>query len=228
MLIFIIDVIRIALICFLIYNIFALIARNSVNKKYDEKFNIKTTGTRSWGRKSLYNRTESTPYMALHHFSKSYEFSKEDHLVDFGCGKGRVAIFISSMFKIPVTAIELNDLTYEELENNVNSSNFENDVILVKEYAEKYSIKKDENKFFFFNPFDISIFKKIVENIIKDSIKNQKEVEIILYYPLGSYKKFLKKDTPFKFHEKINVSGSIGFKEKFLIYKFNPNVDSIK
>lgn len=222
----IVDIVVILLFLWIIY---LMIKRVFVNKKNDEKLGIKTTGTRSWGRGSLYNRTESTPYLALKSLSEKYTMNSGDNLVDFGSGKGRVAIYLHDKYGIPVTGIELNDLTYNEAIENVNSyvdkkGSSKYEVRIEKEYAEKYKIKPNENKFFFFNPFDVSIFEKVVKNIIDNAIENNKEVEIILYYPLSSYQDYLTQKTPFKLHEEISASGSIGFREKFLVYKFNPSL----
>lgn len=218
-----------ALISFLVYSIMALFLRGVWSKKYDNKLNVVTTGLRSWGKGSLYNRTESTPYLALIGFSKKYSMSPKDGLVDFGCGKGRVAIFLHDKYKVPTTGIELNDLTFDEATENVesylkanNANSVNSGIKIEKEYAEEYVIKKHENKFFFFNPFDVSIFKKVVSNIIEDAIYSNKEVELIVYYPIKSYREFLENNTQFKLSNKIVAQGAIGFTEKFLIYTFNP------
>lgn len=216
-------VVFLSIISFFVYLVTALIVRAIVNKIYDRKLGINTTGTRSWKKNVLYNRTESTPYLALKQFAKRYEFSKGDHLVDFGCGRGRVAIFLNRFCGVPVTGIELHELTYLELKKNVANIST-NTITLKKEKAEEYKIKDEDNKFFFFNPFHKIIFGIVVENILKNAKRNNKEVEIILYYPLNSFKKIVEKD--FQLTQVIKPKGSIIFREKFLIYKFNPNVKS--
>lgn len=222
----ILNIVSIIVLISFSYCIYLLKKRNTINKRYDRVFGINTRGLRSWERGSLYNRTESTPYLALSSLAQEYEMSPQDKLVDFGCGKGRVAIFLHNKFNISVTGVELNPATYDEAIENINSyMNMygENDKLtLSSDYAEEYEIKDDENKFFFFNPFDVSIFKKVVNNIVKNADEHNKEVEIILYYPLNTYKKFLKNETPFQLKQKIKASGAIGYREKFLIYKYKP------
>lgn len=207
-------------ILWLIYLAIVPISRLIFNKNADKKLNIKTTGVRGWEGHKLYHRTESTPYLALKSIVKKCEFSKEDHLVDFGCGKGRVAIFFNKTLSIPVTGIELNDLTFEELKMNVENSGSDS-ISLKKEKAEEYKIAKSENKFFFFNPFNSKIFEKVLKNIVKDAVENKKYVEIILYYPTKSYRKVLEKDGHFKLDSKFTPPASIGPTEKVFIYKFN-------
>lgn len=215
--------------CVSIYTISLPFVRLVADRKYDSKLAIHTTGIRDWDKDKIYNRTESTPYLALNSFANKYKMSPEDSLVDFGCGKGRVAIFMHNKLNINVTGIELNELTYDEAIDNIKIysnkyPDLNKDLYIGKEYAQKYQIKENENKFFFFNPFDVSIFTEVVSNIIHNSNKYNKEVEIILYYPLSSYKHFLNSKTPFILTNKISAKCSIGFKEKFLIYKYTPEI----
>lgn len=222
-----VDVASIIIILLFAYVVCLMVNRMLVNKRYDRKFEINTGGTRSWGRGSLYNRTESTPYLALSSFSSKYRMSNNDNLVDFGSGRSRVAIYMHNRFRMTVTGVELNDLTYKEAIVNVNSylskyRYIKKELNIEKEYAEKYEIKEEDNKFFFFNPFDVSIFEKVVSNIIDSSAEYNKEVELILYYPLGEYKEFLLEETPFILDQEIKPSGAIGFTEKFLIYRLTP------
>lgn len=223
-----ISIISTIIILLFLYSVYLLVRRRNANIRYDKMFGIDTRGLRNWSKGKLYNRTESTPYLALRSFTKKYKMNPKDGLVDFGCGKGRVAIYLHDKYKISVTGIELNNLAYSEAVKNVESYLDKHEMIndgtlqIKQEYAEDYKIKENENKFFFFNPFHVSIFKKVVNNIIKDAEENNKEVEIILYYPLNSYMKFLRKETPFQLVQRIRASGSIGYREKFLIYKFIP------
>src|SRR5690554_1033329 len=89
-------------------------------KRFDRKLGIKTTGLREWDGHHHYNRYEATPYKALEMLSKSYSLKEHNRLVDFGCGKGRVAFYMNKHFQIPVIGIEANEKTYNEaLENKL-------------------------------------------------------------------------------------------------------------
>ena len=204
---------------------YLIINRIFTNKKYDKKFNINTTGTRNWDKSNLYHRTESTPYLALDNLVEEYRVNQDDHLVDFGAGRGRVSIYLFEKWNIPVKGIEINDFTYVEFAENI--SNYlskhrnNNDLNITKEYAENYKITDKENKFFFFNPFNVSIFEKVINNILANAIKNNKEVEIILYYPTIEYKSFLE-ETPFILIQEIKTKNAIFPNERFAIYKYTP------
>ena len=194
-------------------------------REYDKMLCIKTTGLREWKDGTIYyNRYEPTPYKALDHLFKTYKINKNDKIVDFGSGRGRVTFYIHNRFEVPVTGIEVNDLTYEEaIENKMRYRQRAKHIAAPIEFkyalAEHYKVKPQDNTFYFFNPFSIEIFKKVVHNILKSVKKEKRPVDIILYYPIPEYKKFLRKKTPFQLINKIKIPKAIDNREKFLIYR---------
>lgn len=195
-------------------------------KKYDKLLYIKTVGIREWLNRAIhYNRYEATPYAALDRLFEFYKFKKTDKVVDFGCGRGRVAFYIHNKFHIPVTGIEINDKTYgEALDNKLRyrqkAKHIKAPIKLKYGLAEQYEVKSTDNKFYFFNPFSVKIFRKVVNNILHSVEKEERPVDIILYYPMPEYKEFLKEETPFQLLNKIVVPEATDKKEKFLIYRF--------
>ena len=90
-------------------------------------------------------------------------------------------------------------------------------------YAENYVISEEDNKFYFFNPFQAEIFEEVVENIVQSTKEDDKEVDIILYYPMPGYKKYLNEKTDFELIDKVLLEGVNDKREKFLIYRLDPN-----
>jgi cyclopropane fatty-acyl-phospholipid synthase-like methyltransferase len=89
---------------------------------YDELLNIETEGNQRGYNKSFhYHRYEPTPYSALEKLFEEYELTSSDHIVDFGCGKGRLNFFIHHLFQASVIGIEMSEKLYEEaMENKAN------------------------------------------------------------------------------------------------------------
>lgn len=191
----------------------------------DKSLYIKTVGIREWGNKSAkFNRYEATPYEALDKLFITYKIDKGDRLVDFGCGRGRVIFYIHNRFHIPVTGIEVNDITFSEaLENKkwyrYNNKDIRAPIKLKSCLAQEYQINPSDNIFYFFNPFKIGIFKAVVNNILASVKEYERGVDIILYYPMPEYKKFLNEETPFRLIDKIRIPGAHDNMEKFLIYR---------
>lgn len=196
--------------------------------KYERMLQVKTTGLREWrDPKVLYNRYEATPYKALDRLFQIYKLEKTDQVVDFGCGRGRVSFYIHYHYHVPVTGIEVNDLTFEEAIANKKrywSKAKHIDAPIEFQYglAEHYEIDPKDNCFYFFNPFSVKIFKKVVRNILLSVERNQRSVDIILYYPLPEFKHYLKTGTPFQLINKLTVPGMKDKKAKFLIYRYGP------
>lgn len=207
---------------FIITLVLKAVFRLYFNNKEDKALNIKTGGIRRNSVK-VYNRTESTPYLALKTLVENYSVDKDSAIVDYGSGKGRVTFYLSKHYNIPVTGIEINETTYSEAEDNlesykdVSSSNSEL-INFEYEYAEDYDIKVNENIFFFFHPFKIEVFEKVANNIIKHSQENDKPVDIILYFRIPEFEKYLE-GNQFELVEEFKSKGALSHFESFRIYR---------
>lgn len=199
-----------------------------LERKYDDLLRIRTAGIREWraGREQ-YNRYEATPYAALEALFRSYKIKPHDRVVDFGCGRGRVCFYIHKHFNVPVTGIENNDLTFREALKNkeIYRHKYKHLSAPIRfEYglAERYPIRPEENVFYFFNPFSLEIFEQVVYNILHSVKKHPRTVDLIFYYPLPEYHKFLLKKTPFQLINKIKAYEKHGKYGKFHIYRLDP------
>lgn len=199
-------------------------------RKYDRKLHIQTTGLREWGKgKKAYNRYEATPYAALKKLFTQYKLSEIDRVVDFGSGRGRVAFFIHHHFNIPVTGIEANDKTLDEALKNKQSyrqkrQHLKAPITFEFALAEQYEIDDVATCFYFFNPFSVQIFKKVIHNILRSVKRNERTVELILYYPLPEFKEYLHMHTDFEMIQRIPTSGDHGKYGKFVIYRLQPAI----
>lgn len=193
---------------------------------YDELLNIETEGNQRGYNKSFhYHRYEPTPYTALENLFAEYELNSSDHIVDFGCGKGRLNFFIHYLFHSSVTGVEMNEKLYEEaIENKENyliKAKNKGEIQFQCCLAEKYEINPLDNTFYFFNPFTIPIFWKIINNILVSVEKFKREVDVILYYPSEDYIYYLENHTSFELIKEIQLPGLYenNSNERFLIYR---------
>ncbi|MEJ8553194.1 methyltransferase [Tepidibacter sp. Z1-5] len=197
-------------------------------KYYENLLNIKTTGHRKWDKSSLhYHPYEATLYSALEILFKQYQVESDDNIVDFGCGKGRLVFYINYFYNSNVIGVEMDkELYLEAIENkysylkkykkNIDKINF------LCCFAQEYNIKPADNKFYFFNPFSIQIFRKIIDNILLSVEEYERRVELILYYPSEDYIYYLENNTPFILIDEIIVENlyKSDNSERFLIYGF--------
>ncbi|PEL12332.1 methyltransferase [Bacillus sp. AFS017336] len=191
-----------------------------IDKYYDDLLNIKTEGEQKGFNASFhYHRYEATPYSALEQLFQQYLISSDDRVVDFGCGKGRLNFYLNNKFDATVVGIEMNEKYYSEAVENkehfLKKKRMSEDKILF--YcclAEDYSIDPSDNRFYFFNPFSIQIFRSIINNILISVEQSKREIEIILYYSSDDYIYFLENQTAFELKQEIILPD---------IYKQNPN-----
>lgn len=188
----------------------------------EQMLQIQTSGQRDWYGPTEYNRYEATPYAALDRLFQEYTFGLNDSVIDYGCGKGRVSFYIHHHFQIPVKGVEVNLLTFSEAMDNLVTYGRHQHVPIEFDLApaEKYEIGETDNRFYFFNPFSVQIFKKVVNRIL-DSVKaHRRQVDIILYYPMPDYTHFMKKNTPFQLVKEIKVPDTNDRLDRFLIYRY--------
>ena len=138
---------------------------------YEKLLNIKTTGEQQGFYESHhYNRYEATSYLALNSLFKEYTLNSSDNFIDFGCGKGSLAFYINYYYNSSVTGIEMNNNYYDICENNKRSyfkafSKPKEKIKFLNIFAEDYTVLPSDNKFYFFNPFSLQLFIKVLNNI---------------------------------------------------------------
>ncbi|SOC05906.1 methyltransferase family protein [Ureibacillus xyleni] len=192
---------------------------------YDKILNINTRETIAEVNNSVYYHPyEPTPYSALEELFKHYTINCSDTIVDFGCGKGRLNFFTNYLFHTSCVGIEMNQQFLNEASHNLKSYQFNSGQIhFVNCYAEKYKIEAQQNKFYFFNPFSVQVFMKVVNNILRSVEENPREVDIILYYASNDYRYFLENSTTFELVKEVNLPNLYEKNpyEQFLIYRLN-------
>lgn len=196
---------------------------------YEKLLNIKTCGDQKiFNQSSHYHRYEATAYSLLALLSKQYDFTAADHIVDFGCGKGRLNFYINHFFGATVTGIEMNPFFYKQAIDNKRDylkkhQKQSNKINFFNCLAEEYQITPSDNKFYFFNPFSIQIFIKVIGNILTSVASCERTVDVILYYPSYDYSYFLENNTPFILVREIPAPDLYRKdpRQSFLVYRLN-------
>ncbi|MFD2043328.1 SAM-dependent methyltransferase [Ornithinibacillus salinisoli] len=193
---------------------------------FDKLLNIRTAGKGSMEEPGHYHPYEPTPYSALETLFQQYEVKPNDHIVDFGCGKGRLIFFIHYFYHATVTGVDRSEsFIRQAMENRERyGSRFKNSLEKVQFQcclAENYRVDSQENRFYFFNPFSVQIFISVINNIMKSVEGHPRDVEVILYYPSEDYIYYLVTNTPFNLKCEIQLTNLYekDTSERFLIYQ---------
>lgn len=155
---------------------------------------------------------QATYYRDLITIFNEVSMEPEDVLVDFGCGLGRVLFYGNSRHYCRTVGIESDDEIYNGLMKNkeMYQSKFleqEDRMHFHKVDALDYEIGDEDNYFYFFNPFSIDVFKRVLANIISSVKKNPRDIYVITYYPTFEYQKEIRDSRYFVLKKIVKLSG---------------------
>lgn len=191
----------------------------------DKELHIQTEEIQRDGKDTYYcHKYEPTSYEVLDILFHELELEKSAGFVDYGCGMGRLVYYVHHRFHCNSVGVELNNTYYKDACKNLVSYSKHNksalqDIHFINEKAEEYKVQKEDTVFYFFNPFSIEIFRKVVVNIQKSMEEYWRKVTIILYYPDSEYTYFLEEYTNFSLDMQIKVdSNGKDEREGFLVY----------
>ena len=146
-------------------------------REWDKRLRIKTIGREDEDNPN-YSPYEPTPYSVLQRLADSGHIRRKDHLLDYGCGKGRVAFFMAASVGCRVTGIDYSQKLIDIAKENRRVSHLGDRVELVCARAEQYEVQ-GQNIFFFFNPFSGKVFEGVLRRLTGG--------KLILYYPSEEY-----------------------------------------
>lgn len=158
-------------------------------KLTEKRLNISTLPSAFEKDDKNHSRYEPTAYSVLERLAESGLIDKNDTLIDYGCGKGRVSFYLHYALGIRTIGIEYNERLYNAAQANLAAYTLRNDPsapVFILENAENH-IVKDETCFFFFNPFSEKILKSVLNRIFDSYYENPRRLRFFFYYPTDSY-----------------------------------------
>lgn len=181
--------------------------------------------------KENYTRGHFAPYVpSSYHFLKMYfdsnPIGKNDCFVDFGCGKGRVSIFVNYLFQCSSVGIEYDIALHQKAVKNKEEYEAiygEQSIHFIYGNAETIPIEEKFNVFYFYNPFSVLIFSRVIRNILK--IKRSQSFDIIMFRPIKPYISVIESIKGFKLikKEQFESSDSVRNDIEFYLYRYTQN-----
>ena len=175
---------------------------NSENT-WDKLLQIKTIGRDDSNSDQYRYPYEPTPYSVLERLANSGLIGKDDMVLDYGCGKGRVDFFLSYRTKAKTIGIEYDDRIYQGTLENQKSVVAKAKAEFVLARAEEYEVPSEVNRCYFFNPFSVEILHKVMARIIESYYENPREVFLFFYYPSDEYISYLMTVDELDFYDEI-------------------------
>ena len=169
---------------------------------WDKLLQIKTTGRDDVNADQYHHPYEPTPYSVLERLAASDLIGRDDVVLDYGCGKGRVDFFLSYRTKASTIGIEYDQRIYEDaLENRKTAVKSKAAFVLAN--AETYEVPTEVNRCYFFNPFSVEILHKVMARIIESYYENPREIFLFFYYPSDEYIAYLMTVDELEFYDEI-------------------------
>ncbi len=155
------------------------------DREGDKRLGIKTTGREDTA-SAHYAPYEPTPYPVLERLAQSGYLNRKCRLLDYGCGKGRVAFYLAATVGCQVTGIDCSPKLIRAAMENRKSCRAGDRVRLACCLAEQYPVG-DEDAFFFFNPFSQTVFQAVLRRLKQSWYANPRNMLLLCYYPSEEY-----------------------------------------
>ncbi len=155
-------------------------------KWWEKKLGVSTSGKTDNYIEESCNPYEPTEYCILERLAQSGYITSDNHFLDYGCGLGRSLFFMASQVGCRASGIEydyeLCEAAIKNLEMSKLSEQYKKSIRIVCTDARTYHVL-DEDRFYFFNPFDKEIMDKVMDKIID---AHKEKIYIILHNPVAA------------------------------------------
>ena len=172
--------------------------------RWDKLLKIRTTGRDDSKADQYRYLYEPTPYSVLERLANSGLIRKNNTLIDYGCGKGRVDYFMAYQTKCKSIGIEYDERIYEKAMTNKETAVSSNKVIIELANAEKFEVLESVDKIYFFNPFSVEILQKVIAQILDSYYENIRTIQLFFYYPSDEYISYLMTVDELMYYDEID------------------------
>ncbi len=167
---------------------------------------------------------EPTPYCVLERLAESGLISKEDVVLDYGCGKGRVDFFLAHQTGAHTVGIEYDRRIYDCAQENRRSAPAAEKTEFALARAEEYQVPAAVNRFYFFNPFSVELLRRVTARILESYYEQPRDMLLFFYYPSDEYISFLMTVDELIFYDEISCGDLFGGndrRERIMIFAIN-------
>ena len=165
------------------------------DNKWDKLLHIKTMGRDDSQSDQYRYPYEPTPYSVLQRLANTGLIRKNNMLLDYGCGKGRVDFFLSYQTRCRCLGVE---------------------------YDEEFQLPEQIDRIYFFNQFSVEILRKVMARIMESYYEHPRQILCFFYYPSDEYLTYLMTVDEMMFTDEIDCSDLFGGnseRERIMIFE---------
>ena len=177
--------------------------RNMKETDIDKMLKIQTTGRDDYKADEHHHPYEPTPYAVLDRLIESEYITKDDVVIDYGCGKGRVDFYLASKIGCKAIGIEYDERIFAYAEKNLATFMSKNKPGFKCISAEDYKVV-DGDCFYFFNPFTVEILQSVLSRILTSYYENPRQIFLFFYYPHEDFVAYLMTKMELAFVDEID------------------------
>lgn len=159
--------------------------------RWDKLLRIQTMGRDDSNSDQFRYPYEPTPYTVLERLANTGYIGKNNVLLDYGCGKGRVDFFLSYQTRCSSIGIEYDvRICQKAVENRIKAVSGGR-VTIEQGSAETFAVPENADRMYFFNPFSVEILEKVMARILESYYQDPREIKLLFYYPSDEYISYL-------------------------------------
>ena len=195
---------------------------NENESQWDKLLKIKTTGRDDSHADQYRYPYEPTPYSVLERLANSGLIGKNNTLLDYGTGKGRVCFFLSYQTRCRSIGVEYDERIFSRAEENRFHAVSGNRTAFEMQAAETYPVPVEVDRCYFFNPFSVELLQKVLAKIYTSYYENPRGILLFFYYPSEEYISCLMTEEQLLFYDEIDTRDLFegnNEREKILIFE---------
>ena len=151
------------------------------DNKWDKLLHIKTMGRDDSQSDQYRYPYEPTPYSVLQRLANTGLIRKNNMLLDYGCGKGRVDFFLSYQTRCRCLGVEYDERIYEKVMENKKEAISKERVSFSLANAEEFQLPEQIDRIYFFNPFSVEILRKVMARIMESYYEHPRQILCFFY-----------------------------------------------
>lgn len=190
--------------------------------KWNKLLKIKTSGRDDSNSDQYRYPYEPTPYVVLERLANSGMIRKNNLLIDYGCGKGRVDFFLTCQTRCKTIGIEYDERIYNSAVENKKTAVSSGRVEFEQQDAVIYAVPEEADRCYFFNPFSIELLQKVMVRILESYYAAPREMLLFFYYPSDEYLAYLMTADELAFLDEIDCQDLFpgeNERERIMIFK---------
>ena len=160
--------------------------------------------------------------MVLERLANSGLIRKNNTLLDYGTGKGRVCFYLSYQTRCRAIGIEYDEAIHQKAIANKETAVAGNRSSFILCGAENYEVPVDVDRCYFFNPFSVEIFHTVLAKLYESYYEKPRELLLLFYYPSEDYISSLMTQEQLMFYDEIDTSDLFpgdDNRERIMIFK---------